>query len=74
MSLQAKRFLRGLMKSWTANAGVIMAVLGYLQTQDKLIDRYLGPDATSLLLMIFGLIVIALRAKTTESLTSKGAK
>jgi len=49
-------------------------VVGYLQTQDKLIDRYLGADATGILMMLFGLIVVALRAKTSESLTTKGAR
>jgi hypothetical protein len=74
MSLATKRWLRGLMRSWTAHAGTYIAVVGYLQTQDKLIDKYLGADATGILMMLFGLIVVALRARTTESLTAKGAK
>ena len=44
MSLATKRWLRGLMRSWTAHAGTYIAVVGYLQTQDKLIDQYLGAD------------------------------
>jgi hypothetical protein len=74
MSLATKRWLRGLMRSWTAHAGTYIAVVGYLQTQDKLIDKYLGADATGILMMLFGLIVVALRARTTESLTAKGSK
>jgi len=74
MSIRTRRWLRGLSRSWTAHAGTYIAVVGYLQTQDKLIDRYLGADATGILMMLFGLIVVALRAKTSESLTTKGAR
>ena len=74
MSLATKRWLRGLARSWTAHAGTYIAVIGYLQTQDKLIDKYLGSDATGIIMMLFGLIVVALRARTTESLKAKGAK
>ena len=74
MSLATKRWLRGLSRSWTAHAGTYIAIVGYLQTQDKLIDMYLGADATGVIMMLFGLIVVALRAKTSESLTAKGAK
>ncbi len=74
MSLATKRWLRGLSRSWTAHAGTYIDVVGYLQTQDKLIDRYLGADATGILMMVFGLIVVVLRAKTSESLTAKGSK
>ncbi len=62
------------MRSWTAHAGTYIAIVGYLQTQDKLIDKYLGADATGIIMMVFGLIVVALRARTTESLAAKGAK
>ena len=74
MNIRTKRWLRGLARSWTAHAGTYIAVVGYLQTQDKLIDKYLGQDATGILMMVFGVIVVALRAKTSESLESKGAK
>lgn len=74
MSIATKRWLRGLSRSWTAHAGTYIAVVGYLQTQDKLIDRYLGADATGILMMLFGLIVVVLRARTTESLSAKGAR
>ncbi|MBP8291302.1 MAG: hypothetical protein KAX65_00940 [Caldilineaceae bacterium] len=74
ISLRIKRALRGALRSWTAHAGTYIAIVGYLQTQDKLIDKYLGADATGILMMLFGLIVVALRARTTESLTAKGAK
>ena len=74
MNITTKRWLRGLSRSWTAHAGTYIAVVGYLQTQDKLIDRYLGADATGILMMVFGLIVVILRAKTSESLSAKGAK
>lgn len=74
MNITTKRWLRGLSRSWTAHAGTYIAIVGYLQTQDKLIDRYLGADATGILMMAFGLIVVALRARTTESLAAKGSK
>ncbi len=74
MSLATKRWLRGMSRSWTAHAGTYIAIVGYLQTQDKLIDRYLGADATGILMMLFGLIVVVLRARTTESLSAKGAR
>ena len=74
MSLATKRWLRGLSRSWTAHAGTYIAVVGYLQTQDKMIDKYLGADATGIIMMVFGLLVVALRAKTSESLSAKGAK
>jgi len=74
MNITTKRWLRGMSRSWTAHAGTYIAIVGYLQTQDKLIDRYLGADATGILMMLFGLIVVLLRARTTESLAAKGSK
>ena len=74
MSLATKRWLRGLARSWTAHAGTYIAIVGYLQTQDKLIDKYLGADATGVLMMLFGLVVIVLRSKTKESLAEKGSR
>lgn len=74
MSIQLKRWLRGMSRSWTAHAGTYIAVIGYLQTQDKLVDKYLGQDATGIIMMVFGLLVVALRARTTESIQAKGAK
>lgn len=74
ISLRIKRALRGALRSWTTHAGVYIAVIGYLQTQDKLIDKWLGPDATGSLMILFGLLVVILRAKTSESLSAKGAK
>ena len=74
MNITTKRWLRGMSRSWTAHAGTYIAIVGYLQTQDKLIDKYLGADATGILMMLFGLIVVLLRARTTESLAAKGSK
>lgn len=74
MSLRTKRWLRGLMRSWTANTAVVIAVLGYLQTQHQLIDRHLGEDATGITMMVIGVLMVALRAKTTTSLETKGMK
>ena len=60
------------MKSWTVHAGTILAVLGYLQTQGEQLAKWFGPDAMGSLMMLFGLLIVALRAKTTESLEDKG--
>jgi hypothetical protein len=49
-----------------------MAALGYLQTQDKILTAWFGPDAMGQIMMVFGLAVVLLRAKTNESLESKG--
>ena len=72
ISVKTKRILRGLMRSWTANTGTILAVLGYLQTQDKLLTQWFGPDALGQIMMGFGLLIVILRAKTTKSLETKG--
>jgi hypothetical protein len=72
MPITTIRVLRGLIRSWTAHLGVWLAVLGYLQTQDKLLTQYFGPDAMGIILFVAGLLVVALRAKTNESLASKG--
>ena len=73
-SISTQRILRGLAKSWTANTGVILAVLGFLQTQDKLLEKWFGPDVLGFLMLFFGILVIGLRAKTNESLATKGSK
>ena len=74
MSVTTKRWLKGLLKSWTAHTGTILAVLGYLQTQGELLTKWFGPDALGVMMMVFGILVVGLRAKTTESLTAKGSK
>lgn len=75
MNVRQRRWLRGFLKSWTVHSGTYLAVLGYLQTQDKIIDRYLGPDATGLIMVAFGLLVVILRSfKTSETLESKGGR
>lgn len=72
MTIYRRRWLRGLARSWTANTGLLLAVLGYLQTQDKLLTQWFGPDALGAIMSGFGLLVIILRVKTTESLAAKG--
>jgi hypothetical protein len=67
-----QRILRGLMRSYTAHAGTWLLVIGYLQGQDKQITAWFGPDAMSNIMMVFGLLVILLRAKTNESLEARG--
>ena len=74
MTLYTKRWVKGLVKSWTAHAGTWIAVLGYLQTQDKLLTKWVGENAIGGVLMTIGILVIVLRAKTNESLESKGTQ
>lgn len=74
MNISTKRWLKGLVKSWTAHAGTWIAVLGYLQTQDELLTKWFGQEAIGGIMMAFGILVVGLRAKTNESLTAKGAK
>ena len=49
-------------------------MVGYLQGQTDWITRHLGEAATGDVLMGLGVLMILLRAKTSESLESKGAK
>ena len=72
MTLSTKRWLRGMLRSWTAHTGVYLAVLGYLQTQDKLLTQWFGADAMGQIMMLFGLLVVVLRAKTNQSVEDKG--
>lgn len=74
MNLKQRRILRGFLRSWTAHAGVILAVLGYLQTQGDALTALLGESGTGLVMMLMGAVVVALRARTHESLEQKGAR
>ena len=74
MNIRTKRWLKGLVTSWTAHAGTTLAILGYMQTQDKILTQWFGPDAVGIIMVVFGILVVGLRAKTTESLISKGTK
>lgn len=74
MSIRTRRWLRGLSRSLTVHAGTLVLVVGYLQGQTAWITRHFGAAATGDVLMILGLLMIVLRAKTTQSLESKGAK
>jgi hypothetical protein len=74
MKISTRRWLRGLATSWTAHTGTYLAVLGYLQTQNGLIEKYIGKDSMGLVMMLFGLLIVVLRVKTTESLESKGTR
>jgi len=74
MNIRTRRKLRGFVRSWTAHAGVYLAVLGYLQTQGEVLTELLGPSGTGLLMMLIGAAVVALRVKTKESLEDKGAR
>lgn len=66
-----KRWLRGALCSWTVNYGLLISVLGYVQTQDKFITRYLGEEGTGVALFIVGLLIVALRAKTNVPLNER---
>jgi hypothetical protein len=74
VNIRTKRWLRGLARSWTAHAGTLVLVVRYLQGQTDWITQHFGESATGDVLMGLGLLMIVLRAKTTQSLESKGAK
>ena len=74
MSLRLKRILRGLRRSWTANAGLVIAGLGALQANSEILRGLLSPAVYGWLMVGIGIAVVVLRIKTTESVESKGAK
>lgn len=74
MNIKTRRWLKGLSKSLTVHAGTLVLLVGYLQGQDAWLTRHLGESATGDVLMGLGVLMILLRAKTSESLESKGAR
>jgi hypothetical protein len=74
MNIRTRRWLKGMSKSLTVHAGTLVLVVGYLQGQTEWITRHFGEAATGDVLMGLGVLMILLRAKTTQSLESKGAK
>lgn len=74
MSIRMRRWLRGLSKSITVHAGTLVLLVGYLQGQDEWLTNTFGADATGNVLMGLGALMILLRAKTSESLESKGTR
>ena len=74
MSIKMKRWLRGLSRSLTVHSASLVMIVGYFQTQDKFITKTFGEDVTGQIMMLLGLLMVLLRAKTNESLASKGAK
>jgi hypothetical protein len=74
ISIRLKRWLKGMSKSLTVHAGTLVLVVGYLQGQDAWITRHFGESATGDVMMGLGVLMILLRAKTSESLESKGSK
>lgn len=74
MPIKFKRWLKGLLKSWQINIGHICAGLAFVEAQHGLLSRWLGEDSTATVLGLSALTLYLLRAKTSESLESKGAK
>jgi len=74
MGDRTKHFLKGALRSWTAHAGTLVLVVGYLQDQTEWLTTRFGPGITGDILMLLGVLMIVLRAKTTQSLESKGAE
>jgi hypothetical protein len=72
MNIRTRRWLKGLSRSLTVHAGTLVLVVGYLQGQTEWITRHFGETATGDVLMGLGVLMILLRAKTTQSLESKG--
>lgn len=74
MNIRTRRWLKGLSKSLTVHAGTLVLVVGYLQGQDAWLTNTFGESVTGDILMGLGVLMILLRAKTSESLESKGAR
>ena len=74
MTPKSRRIIRGLLRSWTAHTGTTIAMLGYLQTQDKILEKWFGPDALGVILVVVGILMVGLRAKTNQSLADRGQK
>ena len=74
MTPKSRRIIRGLLRSWTAHTGTYLALLGYLQTQDKILEKWFGPDALGVILVVVGFLMVGLRAKTNQSLVDRGQK
>ncbi len=74
MPTKAKRILKGLYRSWSAHFSTIAIVLGGLEQYSGSLTNLIGAKNTGTVLMAAGIIGLALRAKTKESLETKGSK
>ena len=67
-------FAKGAMKSWTNWLGALLIAWPVIGPEvEPAMQNVLGSAVTNKLISVVGLLVILLRVKTTESLTSKGA-
>lgn len=67
--------LRRAFKSWTVNWGVLLVFVGYFNDNIEqvlpFIKQYIPNDKVGLFVMFVGLVVVALRIKTTKPLSEK---
>lgn len=74
MSIKLKRILKGLAQSWSANFSMLIVMLGGLEQYSGTLTSLIGARYTGIVIMVGGLMGLALRFKTTQSLEEKGAK
>ena len=73
MNPRLKRTFKGLAKSWSANFSMLVIMLGGLEQYSGTLTLLFGAKYAGLLIMVGGLLGLALRFKTTQSLEQKGS-
>lgn len=74
MNIRLKRILKGLARSWSVNFSLLVVMLGGLEQYSGTLTLLFGAKFAGLLIMGGGLLGLALRFKTTQSLEEKGTK
>jgi hypothetical protein len=64
-----KKWLNGCRRSWTMNAGVIIAVLGVIQSNIAALK--LTPEEQGYALMAIGILIAVLRTKTSKPISER---
>ena len=64
-----KRTVRGWLRSWTANAATIIAVLGVIQANIAVLN--LTPSQQGYALIVIGALMAILRAKTAKPIVER---
>ena len=66
--------VRGVFGSWTIWVNVGLAALGSLELAGSHLTTLFGPKVAAAIMLIGSLVNVALRVKTTQSLTEKGTQ
>lgn len=73
MNPRLKRTFKGLAKSWSANFSMLVIMLGGLEQYSGTLTNLIGSKWAGIMIMVSGLLGLALRFKTTQSLEEKGS-